>query len=99
MKKLMIFILAFAPLVSSCKKDSGSYDHDQIREIAWNSISEQEKLTVIADWKQAPVEKTTYEGINVFSVRFNTTDDGLLGPITVYVDMTSKKVIGYATRM
>jgi len=52
----------------------------QIREIAWNSLSEQEKSAVIIDWRKATVTETTYNQNNVYAVVFNTSNDALIGP-------------------
>ena len=98
MKKLIILIIALIPLVSNCKKESEAYSELQIREIAWNSLGAQEKLTVNVDWKLAPVTESTFYQKRVYAVRFNTTDDELLGPIVVYIDTSMKVVLGYATR-
>ena len=98
MKKLVILILALIPVISNCNKENEADLQLQIREIAWNSLSEQEKLTVIVDWKQAPVSESTYNKKSVYAVRFNTTNDALLGPITVYVDISTKVVLGQALR-
>jgi len=98
MKKLIILILALIPIFSNCKKESEAVPESQIREIAWNSLSDQEKLTVNVDWKQVPVSESTFYHKSVYAVRFNTTDDALLGPIIVYVDTNTKVVLGYATR-
>lgn len=96
MKKLIILILALIPFISNCKKETDS--NSQVREIAWNSLSQQEKSTVIVDWKQAPVTESTYNEKIVYAVRFNTSDDALLGPITVYVDISTKVVLGQVLR-
>ena len=96
MRKLIILILALIPFISSCKKETDL--NLQIREIAWNSLNEQSKSTVIIDWKQAPVTESTYNQKSVYAVCFNTSDDALLGPITVYVDISSKVVLGQALR-
>ncbi|MEI6137688.1 MAG: hypothetical protein WCP85_00405 [Mariniphaga sp.] len=98
MKKLIILILALIPIISNCKKENEAYSELQIREIAWYSLGEQEKLTVNVDWKQAPVSESTFYQKRVYAVRFNTTNDALLGPIVVYVDVSTKVVVGYATR-
>ena len=71
----------------------------QIREIAWNSLSEQAKSTVNMDWKQAPMIESTYNQKSVYAVSFNTSDDALIGPITVYVDISTKVVLGQALRL
>jgi hypothetical protein len=99
MKKLIILILALIPFISSCKKEKGTDSNSQVREIAWNSLSEQAKSTVIVDWKQAPVIESTYNQKSVYAVSFNTSDDALLGPITVYVDTSTKVVLGQALRL
>jgi hypothetical protein len=98
MKKLYIILIAFIPFISKCKKDSNSDPNTQIREIAWNSLSTQEKSTVIIDWKQAKVEQSTYGLNSAYAVVFNTKDDALLGPITVYIDLSTKVVLGQALR-
>lgn len=98
MKKLIILILALIPFVSNCKKEKVTDPNTLVREIAWNSLSQQAKSTVIVDWEQAPVTESTYNEKSVYSVRFNTSDDALLGPITVYVDISTKVVLGQALR-
>ena len=98
MKKLIILILALIPIFSNCKKESEAVQEMQIREIAWNSLGEQEKLTVIVDWKLAPVGESIFYQKRVYAVRLNTTDDALLGPIVVYIDISTKVVLGYGTR-
>lgn len=98
-KRLIILILALIPFISSCKKDNDTDSYAQIREIAWSSLSEQEKSTVIVDWENAPVVEETYQEKTTYAVRFNTSDDALLGPIIVYVEKTSLVVIGQGLRM
>jgi hypothetical protein len=99
MKRLFILILALAPFISSCKKDNESDLNNQIREIAWNSLSEHEKSTVIIDWQESPVTATTYNEKSAYAVSFNTSDDALLGPITVYIERTSLTVLGQGLRL
>ena len=99
MKRLIILILAIIPFISSCKKDNATDSNTKIREIAWSSLSEQDKSTVIIDWKKAPVTETTYQEKITYAVSFNTSDDALLGPIIVYIDKTSLIVLGRGLRM
>lgn len=98
MKKLIVLLIALIPFISNCKKETSSDLNMQIREIAWNSLTTQQKSTVRVDWKQAPVAQTTYNGKSAWSVRFNTTDDAVLGPIIMIVDSTTKVVLGQALR-
>ena len=99
MKKLIILILALIPIISGCKKENATDSNLQIREIAWNSLNEQAQSTVIVDWKQAVVSESTYNQKSVYAVRFNTSDEALLGPIIVYVDISTKVVLGQALRI
>lgn len=97
MKNMVIVIMALIPFIFGCKNENEKdpvLSDMQIREIAWNSLSDNDKSTVIVDWQQAPVAKSTYNGISAYSVIFNTSLDGLLGPITVYVSTSTKAVIG-----
>lgn len=99
MKRLLILILSLIPFISSCEKDNDIDLNTQIREIAWSSLSEQDKSTVIIDWKKAPVTETTYQEKSTYAVCFNTSDDALIGPIIVYIEKTSLIVLGYGLRM
>jgi hypothetical protein len=100
MKNLILFCIALIPFISGCKKESKT-DTDlttmQIREVAWNYLDSHQKSTVNVDWKQAPVTESSFNGVKAYLVTFNTTEDALLGPIMVYVDM-SGKALGQAMR-
>lgn len=98
MKKLIILIIVLIPFISSCEKEKETDLNLQVKKIAWNYLSEQAKSTVIIDWKQAPVTESTYNQKNVYAVSFNTSDDELLGPIIVYVETSTKVVLGQALR-
>jgi hypothetical protein len=100
MKKLLFLIMIVSiPFVQGCKKDKDSDPDLQIREIAWNYLNSQAQATVNVDWRKVPVTETTYNGVSVYAVTFNTKDDALLGPIIVYVDVSSKAVLGQMLRM
>ena len=99
MKHLIILILVLIPFISSCKKDSDTDLNFQIREIAWDSLSEKDKSTVIIDWEKASVTEATYQEKNSYAVSFNTADDALLGPIIVYVEKSSLVILGRSLRM
>jgi hypothetical protein len=104
MKKLFILFIALIPFISNCEKDNNSEPkdlidpYDQIREIAWNSLDAQQKSTVTIEWKDAKVELSTYNTKSVYAITFNTQDDALLGPIVIYVDSSSKEVLGQGLR-
>lgn len=101
MKNLIILALAIFPFISACKKDNETQPeklYTEIREIAWNDLNEQEKSSIIIDWKQAHVDKSSYNNKEAYVVTFNTSSDALLGPIMVYVDASTKIVLGHAPR-
>lgn len=98
MKKVIFVMLALMPLFSGCKKENNSDPNSQIKAIAWNSLSTQEKSTVTVNWTQAVVTETTYNEKSAYAVAFKTSDDALLGPITVYVDTDTKAVLGKGLR-
>jgi hypothetical protein len=98
MKIFVIIIIALIPFISGCKKDSNTDPDMQIREIAWNYLNDHAKSTVNVDWEKVPVTKSSFNGIKAYAVRFNTSDDALLGPITVYVSISSRVAIGQDMR-
>lgn len=95
MKTLYVVCLVLA--LASCSGDD-VMNPQRAREIAWNSLSTQTKATVITQWQQARVSSETYQNARVYAVIFNTTEDPLLGPLIVYVDKLSARVVGYAPR-
>jgi hypothetical protein len=99
MKKLIILFLALVPFVSNCEKDDVITTESKIREIAWNYLNEQSKLTVTPNWKEAPITEAIYNEKKVYAVSFNTKDDALLGPIVVYIDKVSLVALGQALRL
>lgn len=96
MKNLIIALIVMVPFLSHCKKDTDHYD--DIRKIAWNTLTTEEKATVTIDWTKAKVEISTYNANNAYAVTFNTKDDALLGPIIVYIDASTKVVVGRGLR-
>lgn len=98
MKNLVIIIIALMPFISGCKKDNEADPNMQIREIAWNYLSGQEKSTAIMEWQEASVTQTSFNEVRAYAVTFKTSMDDLLGPITVYVSTSSKVVLGQNLR-
>jgi len=127
LKKITTVLIAFIltlPALVGCfhdkpNTDSASLEPSRtaalyfmsIRQAAWSDISEEEKNTVIGDWKTArvveaglsemPVVKGGEEPAkveNLYTVTFETNKDALIGPIVVYVDGDTKEVLGYGVR-
>lgn len=77
-----------------------------VREIAWNSLSESERDEVIGNWNGATISNViadtkrfalvdrSYEGKEVKEVTFRSTKSALLGDISKLVDKKSHQVIG-----
>ncbi|WP_217642736.1 hypothetical protein [Bacillus sp. UNCCL13] len=49
-------------------------------------------------WDEESEQHTNIKGIETLEVTFKTTDDGALGPLHVYLDKKTKKVLGIALR-
>lgn len=79
-------------------------EEDQYRELAWGHLSDKTRSTLTTSKEKAIV--TLEAGTNVgnwidkeklevvVSVQFNTEMDGLLGPITMFFDLTTKELVG-----
>ena len=109
MKKILLLLILIIPFMNSCKKESDKDEYMIYREIAWNYLGEQDKSSVIIDWKKAEVFETIYtpwpqaEGeelypVPAFAVIFKTNLDALLGPITVYINPDNNEVLGIGLR-
>jgi hypothetical protein len=81
----------------------------ELREIAWNHLTQHQKKTVTGDWRKAkvtmvrwndvPLKKTTtVRPDDIYKVTFNTKQDALLGPIGIYLDPVTKTIVGYDVR-
>lgn len=91
---LLIIILAFANF--SCSSDSDEDPLDVFREIAYNSLTVDEKSTLLdQDFRGAEV---TAWVDGYYLVIFRTTEDATLGPIRVVVDPTRGVVVEKLTR-
>lgn len=104
----IIFLLAFSISFTGCSTKSSLPEKDNIREIAYNWIDDNIKSTII-DWKNSKIENITFEKEHLiinetdtldiinkesFKVTFTTKDNDLLGPIIVYLDIDTLKVLG-----
>ncbi len=97
MKKTIIFLLTIVTIFTSCNKNDPE-TLMKVREIAWNSLSDNDKSSVTTEWELAIVREATFQNKKSYAVTFNTTDDALLGPIVVYVRISTKKVLGRGIR-
>lgn len=96
-KQLFTFFLVLVMGMSSCRKDD---ELSEIREIAWNSLTEEQRTSVIINWQEASVEIADYQEREAYAVTFNTTDEEvvIVGPIIVYVATDTREVLGQGLR-
>lgn len=107
MKKLLTYcllIIAFTLQLTGCNNTS----KDTIKETAYNWLDEQNQMSII-DWESANIKvikfdtehivtNQTENSINIqdketYQVTFKTNDE-ILGPIVVYLDKDTLKVLG-----
>jgi len=106
---LLSTIVLYAFILSGCQSPDKKTIKD-VREIAWNSLSDSERNEVIGDWKDATISKVTadtkrfnlidlaFEGKEVTIVTFRSSKNSVLGDISKLVDEKTQKVIGGAFR-
>lgn len=81
-------------------------DADLYRQAAWAHMGPDGQKIVIGDWRDARVTLTDWEQVGnkldnknrpfVVLVQFRHKNEGMLGPIGVYLDAVTKKVVGIA---
>ncbi|WP_051957289.1 hypothetical protein [Bacillus sp. UNC322MFChir4.1] len=120
LKATILSVVAFSSLllVGGCQtadkqtgdKTGATETTKDVREIAWNSLSDSQKKEVIGGWKDTQVSKTvadtngfalkdrSFEGKEVTQVVFRSTKSSLLGDIIKLVDEESGKVVGAGLR-
>ncbi|HHW36477.1 MAG TPA: hypothetical protein GXX18_04190, partial [Bacillales bacterium] len=86
------------------KDQNNEKEYMEFQQVAWQSLSENEKDTVIGDWQNAEVIEVSPADVpqhikpeknqKVVKVVFHTEQDSLLGPIGLYIDRSSKEIIG-----
>ncbi|MGA4515686.1 hypothetical protein ACPA0F_00265 [Solibacillus silvestris] len=121
MKNLIIFlfILSLSFIVLGCinEKQVDPVDslselekvYMEMREIAWASLSDTDKETVMGNWKDAKVTEEQLSvndevlpdnnPMKVMKVIFNTSRDRFLGPIGIYINPDTNKIISKDIRM
>lgn len=113
MKLILVTAIVFSLLVlggcQTSERQTGSetkatQTKKDVREIAWNSLSDSEKKEMNVEWKSATVSKAiantkgfilvdrSFEGKEVIMVTFRNTKSGFF--ISKLVDEKSQKVVG-----
>ena len=72
---------------------------NKFRVVAWQSLSSEEKGTVVHSWKKADVQQMENEHgpVGTIAVMFETKHNDQDGFIVVYIDQTTYKVTGTET--
>lgn len=118
---LFLFILSLSFIILGCINEKQVDPEDslselekvymEMREIAWASLSDTDKETVLGNWKDAKVteEKLSVNNevqpnndgkqIKIMKVIFNTSRDRFLGPIGIYINPNTNKIISRDVRM
>ena len=115
---IMISITFFMCLMVGCE-NSKQVTHEgvekinleqinDVREIAWNHLSQSQKSHVVGSWKKAKVTKlvmnngvlqgTPYDGKEVYLVGFPSDENPSIGGIGVYISTDTKMFIKFAPR-
>lgn len=78
------------------------------RQAAWDYLGEAGQKEVVSDWRQARVTLADWDQVGrktddssrdfVVRVQFRTDQDGLLGPITLYLDPVTRNIVGNELR-
>lgn len=81
-------------------------DADQYRTAAWNYLGPDGQKSITGDWSQARVSLIDWSMVGrkldnkdrpfVVCVQFNHEMEGMLGPVTLYLDPKTQKVVGLA---
>jgi hypothetical protein len=96
-KNLICLFIIVSCIAIGCADDEVA-DPYQYRKAAWQSLSELEKSTVIVDWQDAALELTLFDSKKAIAVEFRTNQDHLLGPIIIFLNPITKRVLGKAGR-
>jgi hypothetical protein len=107
----MTFSLFFAIFLNGCNSNSAYSNeiesaYNYVDPISQETIKNWEKASVekyipTGELEVKDEEKNKYiniKGFKTLKVSFKTTDDAELGPINVYIDENSKKVLGVGIR-
>jgi hypothetical protein len=95
-----------APIGNSVSEVTQSRD---IEKNVWNQLSEASKKDIVGSWENAKNEKVIiqnhafqnaekYKGKELLQISFESRHNPTLGPVTVFVDPKTQKIVGYGLR-
>lgn len=99
-KKYTVIVFGLFYFTNISENDDKEYDNLKFRERAWNSLSDEERSTVLVNWEEAKVKEGSYWLTNkqAIIVEFSTTEDHHLGPILVFIDPKTHEILGQSIR-
>ncbi len=98
MKRSLFFFLVLGLIASfsSCENDQDENPNFmELRKTAYEYLTDKAKDSITISWKEAVI---TVNEDGDYLVRFNTSEDALLGPIVVLVDVDTKKPLSVLPR-
>ena len=98
MRPLKYSLYAIILLTVACYSSGGTFDDDEYRRIAWEYIDGNHDETIIGGMNDGVVKEYEDRGTPMVSVTWHTTEDALLGPLTVNINRRSKCVVGIVPR-
>ncbi len=105
-KNFFIFLFLTCFLLGACKNNP----EDELRKTVWDQLSEHTKEELSDGWKHATittetlqagissVKDSSYIGKEVFRISFSSDRSYKLGNVDAFVDMKTKRVIGFGLR-
>ena len=91
---LVICIIGVSVAYISLSKDK-YYD---LKKDVWMQLSDQQKKTVLPEWKDAEVREVIQGGEKVLEVKFVAGKSSTLGDLIVYVNSDKNKIISIKKR-
>jgi hypothetical protein len=85
-------------LTVACYSSGEPFDDDEYRRIAWEYIDGDHDETIIGGMYDGEVSEYMDLVTPMVGVTWHTTEDALLGPITVNINRRSKCVVGITPR-
>ena len=87
-KKYVVVIFGMIAITNISSYDEDEDIKQHFRKKAWDSLSDEERSTVLDKWEEAKIRTGSYWLTNeeAIMVVFTTTEDRSIGPIIVYID-------------
>ncbi|MFH2094954.1 MAG: hypothetical protein ABIJ16_04570 [Bacteroidota bacterium] len=97
---MLLLVSMTSAFIASLRKNGGFLKANKYRGIAWTHLTENEKRTLVHEWSDAGIAVETLEdtGRKAVVITFFTSEDTFLGPIIIYIDADTERIIGREVR-